>query len=600
VVATLCVALALPAAAVKASSWYVENALTVPELGARPTIDGTAGATEWTSASGILNLSDYTGGGVPPADTSDFAAAFQMGTFQGDLYFVVYVSDNTPNFTARNHTADSCEFRINLTGTLVDVNLADALDDGSVNVRPAAPAGAEWQTNDWGTCFLNLGAGQIRGRGDGNLLIVGGDQTTINNIAKGSSADHPAANPALASVLNYTVGTAPASLPAPLANGRMFEFEIKVSQMNMKEPVSNPFGFGVAVNDSDADNVRVYQAAWHGGPQQPLGTTNAAINTDWNNSIGAIQPWRRMFVRAATVAQITQAAHPAVTGALGSGGGGGNECVVAGPDLAWMNTAVTPQTGDFTVEWDMTPSEAPLDGLFGLSQGSVSAYADISTIVRFNPAGSIIDARNGGAYAADVPMTFSAGTSYHIRMSVNMAAQTYNVWVTPQGGAEVVLATNYAFRKAATQLDNFIGRMNSTGSVTACNLTFPGAEGEGEGEGEGEQGNVIISNVYPPFIDEGTVVILTAPAGSDWKWMKDGAEIVGATDRELVFDPVKVSDEGSYTVEYNDGTKVIQTTDPFILEVQPEGSVPVAGLAGLALLVGAGALGGVRVIRRRK
>jgi hypothetical protein len=134
--------------------------------------------------------------------------------------------------------------------------------------------------------------------------------------------------------------------------------------------------------------------------------------------------------------------------------------------------------------------------------------------------------------------------------------------------------------------------------VDSLVVTAGGAEGEGEGEGEGEPQTDILSNVYPPFIDEGTVVILTAPPGSDWQWHKDGQDLVGETNRELVFDPVTLLDAGVYTVTYNDGLKAIVTTPPFTLSVKPEGSVPVTNLLGLAALLGACALGGAKALRR--
>lgn len=140
-----------------------------------------------------------------------------------------------------------------------------------------------------------------------------------------------------------------------------------------------------------------------------------------------------------------------------------------------------------------------------------------------------------------------------------------------------------------------------TDSATLTVDFTPPTPGEGEGEGEGEpQGNEILSNVYPPFIDVGTTVILTAPPGSGWQWAKDLADITGATDRELVFNPVKTSDAGSYTVTYDNGLKVLMTTPAFELIVSPEGTVPVGGGLALAALLGACALGGASALRRRK
>jgi hypothetical protein len=132
------------------------------------------------------------------------------------------------------------------------------------------------------------------------------------------------------------------------------------------------------------------------------------------------------------------------------------------------------------------------------------------------------------------------------------------------------------------------------------NSDVTGGEGEGEGEGEVEQGNTILSNVYPPFIDVGTIVVLTGPQGTDFQWRKGGVDIDGATNRVLVFDPVTQDDAGIYTVQYNDGLKAVVVSEPFNMVVQPEGSVPAAGVLGLVALAGACGLGGARLIRRRR
>ena len=76
--------------------------------------------------------------------------------------------------------------------------------------------------------------------------------------------------------------------------------------------------------------------------------------------------------------------------------------------------------------------------------------------------------------------------------------------------------------------------------------------------------------------------------------------IPGANNQRLVFDPVLESDAGVYTVVHeNDFTKALVTTPAFNLSVAPEGSVPVAGFAGLVLLAGALALGGIGTARKR-
>jgi len=118
----------------------------------------------------------------------------------------------------------------------------------------------------------------------------------------------------------------------------------------------------------------------------------------------------------------------------------------------------------------------------------------------------------------------------------------------------------------------------------------------------------IVSDPTQGFIQAGNRLTLTAPTGSNYEWFKDDVSIsedpprvTGAFERTLVFDPVQESDAGIYTVSYDDGSeKEIVVTDPFLLEVLPAGSLPVAGVAALALLaLGLGA-GAVRYVRRAK
>jgi hypothetical protein len=133
------------------------------------------------------------------------------------------------------------------------------------------------------------------------------------------------------------------------------------------------------------------------------------------------------------------------------------------------------QTGTFTATFDASASISPSNALVGLSQGSAAAYTDIAVAVRFNPSGAI-DARNGGAFAAASTIPFTAGTSYHFRLVVNVPAHTFSAYVTPPGGSETAIGTNYAFRTeqaGVTQLAQWNADVNATpgGSMTVSNMT---------------------------------------------------------------------------------------------------------------------------------
>jgi len=158
----------------------------------------------------------------------------------------------------------------------------------------------------------------------------------------------------------------------------------------------------------------------------------------------------------------------------------GTGCVTVTSGGGWQNTAISPQTGTFTAEFDATPTAAPIDSVVGLSRGAQTAYTGFATLARFSPTGSI-DARNGGAYAAASNIPYSANVTYHFRMVVNVPAHTYSVFVRPAGGSELTVGTNFAFRteqNTVTTLDwwGTVVNASTPGSTTVCNFTIGGAE----------------------------------------------------------------------------------------------------------------------------
>jgi hypothetical protein len=134
----------------------------------------------------------------------------------------------------------------------------------------------------------------------------------------------------------------------------------------------------------------------------------------------------------------------------------------------WQNTAFSSGASPFTVSFDATPSASPTDAVVGLSLNAASSFANLATIVRFN-AGGTIDARNGGAYAATNSVPYSANTSYHFRLVVNVSAHTYSIYVTPNGGSEQVIGSNFAFRTeqaAVASLNNWAAVIDAGGQGT--------------------------------------------------------------------------------------------------------------------------------------
>jgi hypothetical protein len=148
--------------------------------------------------------------------------------------------------------------------------------------------------------------------------------------------------------------------------------------------------------------------------------------------------------------------------------GPGPSCVTASGNT-FQNSPMTSQTGSFTAEYDATPSVTPANGYVALSQGTQTAHTGFAVIARFNPDGNI-DARNGAAYGAAGTIPYSTNVKYHFRLVVNVASHTYSVFVTPAGGSETTVATNFSFRSeqsGVTSLNNW-ATWAQVGSVTAC------------------------------------------------------------------------------------------------------------------------------------
>jgi hypothetical protein len=159
------------------------------------------------------------------------------------------------------------------------------------------------------------------------------------------------------------------------------------------------------------------------------------------------------------------------------------QCVTATVGGSWQNATMTSQTGAFTVTFDATPSAHPTNAIVALSNGPQTAYAGFACLVRFNTSGNI-DARNGGAYAATSTIPFAANSAYHFRLAGNVTSHTYSIFVTPPGGTELTVGSNFAFRteqNTVTSLNywgDFVDSSGSggAGSVTVCNFSTGGSQ----------------------------------------------------------------------------------------------------------------------------
>jgi hypothetical protein len=155
--------------------------------------------------------------------------------------------------------------------------------------------------------------------------------------------------------------------------------------------------------------------------------------------------------------------------------GFGAPCYTATAGAGWINNAFTSQSTTFTAEWDATPSAANISAVMALSNGAQTSVTAFACLTRFFTDG-MIQARNGGNYSSASPISYTANTTYHFRLVVNVPSHTYSIYVTPAGGSEQVVGLNYAFRTeqstvSALSNQGFIVD-STTGSARLCNFVI--------------------------------------------------------------------------------------------------------------------------------
>jgi len=143
------------------------------------------------------------------------------------------------------------------------------------------------------------------------------------------------------------------------------------------------------------------------------------------------------------------------------------ECLISTTE--WQIQQMQTQTGVFTFDFYAIPNGDNIDAVTALSAIEGSGFSDYAVIVRFATNGAI-DVRNGGDYSSDSTITYTSGTRYDFRVVVNVPSHTYSVYVTPQGGSEQTLASNYAFRTEQSGITeiNWWGIIADIGSQQVC------------------------------------------------------------------------------------------------------------------------------------
>jgi hypothetical protein len=127
-------------------------------------------------------------------------------------------------------------------------------------------------------------------------------------------------------------------------------------------------------------------------------------------------------------------------------------------------------TNDFTAIFSVTPSSSQMDVALGFF---APASSTLSSLINYSPAG-IIQVRNGDSFVSS-GVSYSAGETLQFRLVENLPATTYSLFVMPQGGVEIPLATDLqvpADQRGATTLGGWGQIVNAPEGATLAVCRF--------------------------------------------------------------------------------------------------------------------------------
>src|SRR5204863_7018866 len=93
-------------------------------------------------------------------------------------------------------------------------------------------------------------------------------------------------------------------------------------------------------------------------------------------------------------------------------------------------------------------------------------------VARFEPSG-IIEFSSAYGYYTETGIAYIPQVSYYFRFVVDPTAHTYSVFVTPAGGAEVLVANNYAFQLQQGGISSIANAaiVATSGSMSVCGFS---------------------------------------------------------------------------------------------------------------------------------
>jgi hypothetical protein len=149
-----------------------------------------------------------------------------------------------------------------------------------------------------------------------------------------------------------------------------------------------------------------------------------------------------------------------------STGGGGCETASG----TWSSFATGSVSGTFTATFSVTPGASGCTAYIGMTNGAQFNKDTSPWLVKLHSTGDF-EALNGSSYSSTNTINWVAGSTYQFSVVCNLTAGTYSVYVTPPGGSQQTLASNFAVQSgSATTLNNW-GMQDTSSSLQVCNFS---------------------------------------------------------------------------------------------------------------------------------
>jgi hypothetical protein len=271
-----------------------------------------------------------------------------------------------------------------------------------------------------------------------------------------------------------------------------------------------------------------------------------------------------------------------------------SECSVANAGSGFVAKSIG-MPGEVVVTMDFvgTP-DSILDGVAGLSPRAATTFNDLAAAVRFSPDGAI-DARNGGAYQADVALPYLPGQSSRIRIVADVPTRSFGVYVATGASSSIQLAHHYAFRSPSSA--SFLGDLDAivdseAGALSICN---PRA-GVSTGVRSSREGNYAVAPLPSDaaIISDGTTTLHVDSSGHTVAQVAAGGQVAVDPSGNVYLARITGSD---LVVEAYTPALVFRWTASFPVDAQHR--VLSLGADAASVLVAVGpSTGGVDLIKR--